>query len=196
MFDSGIKAQTLFKEIENEADIAIDVGNTYFVSWLNTLEQMLYSEIIKEQAEHTFTSAGNAKLQSITVTGDNVRYEDVHAVYADGLQLKETTLASGAVFPNTYFKKANDIAFSDDVTGKTIKIIYIVRPKIKTTSNMSTENVKLPTEFVELAKAKLRGEAYKLANEDGLSAKWLGDYNVLLETFKVWIQNKSPSFGI
>lgn len=196
MFDSGIKAQTLFKEIENEADIAIDVGNTYFVSWLNTLEQMLYSEIIKEQAEHTFTSAGNAKLQSITVTGDNVRYEDVHAVYVGGLQLKETTLASGAVFPNTYFKKANDIAFSDDVAGKTIKIIYIVRPKIKTTSNMSTENVKLPVEFVELAKAKLRGEAYKLANEDGLSAKWLGDYNVLLETFKVWIQNKSPSFGI
>ena len=54
----------------------------------------------------------------------------------------------------------------------------------------------LPPELIDLAKAKLRGEAYKLANEDGLAAKWLNDYNVLLETFKVWIQSKAPAFGI
>jgi hypothetical protein len=54
----------------------------------------------------------------------------------------------------------------------------------------------LPAEFIELAKAKLRGESYKYANEDGLAAKWLNDYNALLETFKVWVQSKSANFGI
>lgn len=193
MFDSGIKAAVLFDDIRNEADISIDIPDSCFVSWLNALEQLIYSEIIKEQAQAELAEG----LSSIEKAGcDSVRYEDIHAVYADGLQLKATTLTSGAIFPNSYYKKDNDIALSDDVGDKAIKIIYFVRPIPKTEANISKTNVMLPPEFIELAKSKLRGESYKLANEDGLAAKWLNDYNVLLETFKVWIQNKSPSFGI
>ena len=54
----------------------------------------------------------------------------------------------------------------------------------------------LPVEFIDLVKAKLRGEAYKLANEDNHAAKWLNDYNTLLETFKAWIADKSANFGM
>ena len=59
-----------------------------------------------------------------------------------------------------------------------------------------TDNVMVPLEFIDLVKAKLRGEAYKLANEDVLSAKWLNDYNILLENFKMWISEKNSNFGI
>ena len=65
-----------------------------------------------------------------------------------------------------------------------------------TSGNFGTEHVKVPAEFIELVSAKLRGEACKLANEDALAAKWLSDYNVLLETFKTWIAGKQPSFGL
>ena len=54
----------------------------------------------------------------------------------------------------------------------------------------------IPLEFIDLVKAKLRGEAYKLVNEDGIASKWLNDYNILLETFKLWITSKSSNFGI
>ena len=45
-------------------------------------------------------------------------------------------------------------------------------------------NVMVPVEFIDLVKAKLRGEAY-VCQRGSLVAKWLNDYNVLLETFKV-----------
>jgi len=54
----------------------------------------------------------------------------------------------------------------------------------------------LPIEFIDLAKAKLRGEAYKVANEDSLAAKWINDYNMLVETFKAWIERERANFGM
>lgn len=193
MFNSNIKVSDLINSIKDEADIALSIPDDSFISWLNSLEQTLYSEIIKEQAECEF----DGDLSSIVKEGcDEVRFEDIHAVYADDIQLKATTLTSGFIFPNTYYKKENNIAFSEDVGDKAIRITYFVRPELKKADNISGTTVMLPPEFIDLAKAKLRGEAYKLANEDGLAAKWLNDYNVLLETFKVWIQSKAPAFGI
>ena len=61
---------------------------------------------------------------------------------------------------------------------------------------IDNSNVMVPLEFIDLVKAKLRGEAYKLANEDDIAAKWLNDYNILLETFKAWISEKSSNFGL
>jgi hypothetical protein len=43
--------------------------------------------------------------------------------------------------------------------------------------------------------AKMRGEAYKIANEDGLAAKWLADYNAQLESFKVWAADRNHRYG-
>ena len=54
----------------------------------------------------------------------------------------------------------------------------------------------VPVEFIDLVKAKLRGEAYKLVNEGEIAAMWLNDYNILLETFKAWISEKAPNFGM
>ena len=79
-----------------------------------------------------------------------------------------------------------------------LSIIYYVRPLPKSIENMNAhnQNIMLPHEFIDLAKTKLRGEAYKLCNEDTLSAKWLADYNALLETFTQWINDKRPNFGL
>jgi hypothetical protein len=55
MFDSGILAEELINEVMGEADIAIPVAKQSLVRELNALERLLYSEIIKEQAEETVT---------------------------------------------------------------------------------------------------------------------------------------------
>lgn len=55
--------------------------------------------------------------------------------------------------------------------------------------------VPLPYEFVELVRCKLRGEAYKLINDDGVAAKWLAEYDVLLENFKTYIEIHRSKYG-
>lgn len=66
--------------------------------------------------------------------------------------------------------------------GDTAEVIYTVRPARFGEAEEALP-VPLPDEFLPLAAAYVRGQAYKLANEDALSAKWLGEYNLLLEEF-------------
>lgn len=201
MFNSGVTVSELIESINMEADISYDIPDESYVSWLNSLEQLLYREVIKEQGSVEVELNGKIL---IGLTGkkdaqgeDELRFEDIHAVYAAGTQLIKSTLASGVIFDNTYYKISGGMGLNlKSPMPEKIKIVYFVRPALKTTENIETDHVMLPIEFIDLAKAKLRAEAYKIANEDNLAAKWLNDYNMLVETFKAWIEGKNAKFGL
>ncbi|MBQ4556519.1 MAG: hypothetical protein IJA60_02595 [Clostridia bacterium] len=205
MFKSTITAKELIAELKNEVDIAIPISDASYVLWLNALEQLLYTEIIQQQkcfAKSIVDSSVHLlSVCDIPVSEDEspVRFEDIYAVYVDDVQLIKSTVASGVIFPNTFFKNGSDIGLNIPEGAKDIKIIYFVKPALKTVDeggNAREECINIPIEFMDLVKAKLRGEAYKTANEDVLAAKWLNDYNILLETFKAWISNKAAQFGM
>lgn len=198
MFNSKITAAEIINQINDEADISYPVPDENYILWLNAVEQLLYTEIIKEQAEITLDgSCGDLIiLNNLPTYGDTIRFEDIYAVYVNDTQLIKSTLTSGVIFPDSYCKIQDNLGLHVRDEPKQIRIIYNIRPVLKTAGNIDTEYIRLPTEFVDLVKAKLRGEAYKLANEDALAGKWLNDYNILLETFKGWISNKQPLFGL
>lgn len=203
MFNSGISLKSLVNELKNEVDIAIPISNASYVTWLNALEQLLYTECIQEQKEIVLgePSENEIDIASLELSEDEspVRFEDIYTIFADGTQLIKTTLTSGAIFPNTFCKKENNICYNTVKQPQELKIIYFVKPALKEVDEsdiIRDGNVMVPIEFVDLVKAKLRGEAYKVANEDALAAKWLNDYNILLETFKVWIAGKASEFGM
>lgn len=196
MFDSYVKARDLINAVKSEVDVACEIPNASYVLWLNALEQLLYGEFIKEQArleikiDDDFN--GCAELNGI-------RFEDIHAVFAGDVQLIKTTALSGVIFPDSYYKTDNKLGVNLQNKHDKLTVIHFVRPELKTvdTADMvSDENVMLPIEFIDLAMAKLRGEAYKVMNEDALAAKWLSDYNILIENFRTWIQLKQPEFGM
>lgn len=200
MFDSGITASALIEQIKDEADIAIPIPDATYVLWLNALEQLLYTELIQEQGKIELDGVNGSVIGIDTLNvpnGENaVRFEDIHAIYADQTQLIESTVASGVIFPDTYYKIGNDIGVNLKKEPEKVKIVYFVKPELKTTDNINVKNVMVPIEFIDLVKAKLRGEAYKVANEGELAAMWINDYNVLLETFKAWLSGKQPEFGL
>lgn len=194
MFDSKITAKKLIETIQSEADIAIDIPNQNYIDWLNALEQLLYREVIQEQALMLFADPGASA--PLCIEDKGIRFEDIHAVYADKTQLIKSTLASGHIFPDSYYKDDNRLGLKLTDDADELKVIYFAKPELKTEDDWNMQNVMLPIEFIDLAKAKLRGEAYKLANEGELAAMWLNDYNAMLEIFKIWIAEKQPKFGI
>lgn len=196
MFNSGISVSKLITELRDEVDVALEIPPSTYLLWLNGIEQLCYSEIIKEQREaKVLNPTTPISMDSITVSEEEapIRFEDVYAVYADGVQLIKTTLASGSIFPDTFYKHNDNLGFNSPYKTKELKIVYFARPKIKTSEE---GNVMIPIEFIDLVKAKMRGEAYKLVNEDALAGKWLNDYNMMLENFKVWCSNKASQFGM
>ena len=204
MFDSGISVKNLIEELKNtEVDIALEIPNATYIQWLNSLQQLLYTEIIKEQKKTIFKSPFDSPISISTIDTESNEnkpmFEDIIAVYANGKQLIKSTLASGVIFQNTFYKNNNNLGVNLKKQADEITMVYIVKPALVTVTEADEiidANVMIPVEFIDLVKAKLRGEAYKLANEDSIAAKWLSDYNILLETFKAWIAEKAPNFGM
>lgn len=203
MFDSGISFKELVDELKNEVDVAIPIPDASYVLWGNSLEHLLYTEIIQEQNKIEIINPDDSPIDlavlDVPSSEAAVRFEDVYTVFADDTQLIKSTATSGVIFPDTFYKTDNKLGYNVTEKPKSLTIVYFVKPVLKTvdeSGGISDGDVMLPIEFIELAKAKLRGEAYKLANEDNLAAKWLNDYNVLLETFKAWISGKQPEFGM
>lgn len=205
MFDSGISVKNLIEELKNtEVDIALEIPNATYVTWLNSLQQLLYTEIIKEQRSVAINATeylNPMEISAIKVSqNENApRFEDIHAIYADGTQLIKSTVTSGVIFPDTFYKNNNNIGYHTRKLPIEFVVIYIVKPALVTVTEddeINDTNVMVPVEFIDLVKAKLRGEAYKLSNEDSIAAKWLNDYNILLETFRAWIVEKSSNFGM
>ena len=201
MFDSGISVKNLVAELISEVDVALDIPNATYVTWLNSLQQMLYTEIIKEQGG-MFLDGDLLNAYKNPLNLNKHRFEDIIAIYVDGVQLKKTSLANSHIFPNTFHKLGeHDVGLNIEKEPQEEFIVVLIQKPDLIQVGENDEipegvNVMLPIEFIDLAKAKLRGEAYKLANEDSIAAKWLNDYNVLLETFKAWIAEKSPNFGM
>ncbi len=205
MFDSGISAADMISELQSEIDVAIPISNKAYVDWLNSLEQLLYTEIIKEQKQITLSSVTDGIIAMSAINNnlpsdeEDIRFEDIYTIYMDKYQLIKSNLTSGTIFLNTWYKKENNVGFGFFKIPEKIDIIYFVKPKLKTVSEngvISGGNVMVPVEFIDLVKSKIRGESYKTANEDTIAAKWLNDYNILLENFKAWVESKAAGFGM
>lgn len=202
MFDSGISAKALIAELQSEVDVALPITNSTYAMWLNSLQWLLYSAIIKEQNDLIIAEPQEDVIQLASLgVSDNeapIRFEDIYAVYADTTQLIKTSITSGFVFPDCFYKKGENLAVKMQKTPDFIKLIYHIKPKlIKVNENDEIQdgNVMIPIEFIELVKSKLRGEAYSLENEYGPASNWLNNYNILLENFKQWLSDKTQQFG-
>ena len=86
MFDSGISVKNLVDELKTtEVDIALDIPDVTYASWINSLQQLLYTEVIKEQKIKTIQMPETnvisiSSLQPAT-NENNPIFEDIYAIY-------------------------------------------------------------------------------------------------------------------
>lgn len=206
MLNSGVSASSLIANLQLENDIALPISNATYTQWLNELQQLLYREIIKEPKKATGanqTAAGLFDLSTLTIATDEatVEFEDVYKVFITTggsseipTELVKMSLDMADAIPYIYFKENNKLGFRPKETSwETIIIYYHVRPKlvaITAPDTIGTGNIMVPHEFLDIVTAKLRGEAYRLTNEDIIAANWLNVYNQRLSDLRTWCESK------
>ena len=206
LYDSAVTTADFILGLRDELDIASIIPDSAFIRWLNTVEQTVYTELIREMRSVHLTvgyvggDTPSFSLSDIVPSNgeDPVIFDDILKVYVDGIELDRVSLISGTTFDNLgmYYIDGGRVMVKTLVPASEVTVIHVVRPVKKAVENgeLPRETVKLPAEWLEIAASRLRGEAYKLANDDNLAAKWLNDYNLDLEQFKVWLK-KNKVYG-
>lgn len=206
LYDSAVTTADFILGLRDELDIASIIPDSAFIRWLNTVEQTVYTELIREmRSVHLTVDYSDGDTPSFSLSDivpsdgeDPVIFDDILKVYVDGIELDRVSLISGTTFDNLgmYYIDGGRVMVKTLVPASEVTVIHVVRPVKKTVENgeLPVETVKLPAEWLEIAASRLRGEAYKLANDDNLAAKWLNDYNLYLEQFKVWLK-KNKVYG-
>lgn len=206
LYDSAVTTADFILGLRDELDIASIIPDSAFIRWLNTVEQTVYTELIREmRSVHLTVGYVDGDTPSFSLSDivpsygeDPVIFDDILKVYVDGIELDRVSLISGTTFDNLgmYYVDGGRVMVKTLVPASEVTVIHVVRPAKKAVENgvLPRETVKLPAEWLEIAASRLRGEAYKLANDDNLAAKWLNDYNLYLEQFKVWL-TKNKVYG-
>lgn len=206
LYDSAVTTADFILGLRDELDIASIIPDSAFIRWLNTVEQTVYTELIREmRSVHLTVDYVDGDTPSFSLSDivpsdgeDPVIFDDILKVYVDGIELDRVSLISGVTFDNLgmYYIDGGRVMVKTLVPASEVTVIHVVRPVKKAIENgeLPDVTVKLPAEWLEIAASRLRGEAYKLANDDNLAAKWLNDYNLYLEQFKVWL-TKNKVYG-
>lgn len=192
MYDCGITAKAFIETVQEEADISAVIPEASWLRWINTVEQFLYAEILAEYVRVEIQYAEEIPLASI---GEGVTYDDIVVVYGDDVELDRAGVIAGSVLtdrPMYWTDYSGNLVLNTPDMPAYLTIIYRLRPSLKVTGD---EMIALPVEWLDMLAARMRSEAYKIANEDGISGKWMQDYNMQLESFKIWASKRNYRYG-
>lgn len=201
MFDSGLTVANFITDLKSEVDISQEIGNSTILRWVSSLEQLLYSDIILFEKYEDVTSLISSNLLyfsdlDVQSWERYPEFDDILKVFCNGVELTKSGPIAGVQFytdKQIYVdNNAGGLEIFPFETPEKVEVIWRNKPAIKSDT---TDDIMVPYEWIEMVYAKLRGECYKLANDDQLAAKWLNDYNNQLESFKVWIAEHRKRFG-
>lgn len=193
MYDCGITAKAFMETVQSEADISAVIPNASWLRWINTVEQFLYAEVLQEYVKAEIPFPGEEF--PVSEIGENVTFDDIISVYGDDVELDKAGVIAGIAVPDRpmyWTDYSGNLHLHPVDTPSVLTVVYRLRPALKVTGD---ENINIPVEWLDMLAARMRGEAYKIANEDGLAGKWLNDYNTQLETFKVWASRRNERYG-
>ncbi len=202
MYHSGMTVSNVLDIVAGEVDIVGRIDASSYCRWISSLEGLIYADILSEErvAEVKADQNGVIPLSLLPVgTGERIPiFDDILKVYRCGDELTRVGLAAFCQFgeDKALYYKNNDGELAVSVYGQGQGDTYLVLWRaIPTVKQNDGEEILLPYEWLDLLLAKLRGEAYKIANDDAQAAKWLGDYNTQMESFRLWAAERRKRYG-
>lgn len=197
MYKSSITAKSLIDRLYAEADFSPVIPVSAYIDWLNALESRLYSEIIKEirAVEANVTVSGTEAYTAMSSIDPGStedypvavpRVQDIVSVMADDVVFERSGGRIVHEIPgNKFYERGGDVVITAATVAmpQKVTVLFTVRPEPKTEENYGTQYIMLPDEFIPMVEAYIRGQLYKVANEDDLAAKWVSEYNTDLQNY-------------
>ena len=202
MYNSSYTAREVLEILRGDVDISLDISDAQILMWLTSIEQMLYAEIICEQRFTRIPYDGAIVKYAILNRGAGEAVpeaRDIVAVFADDIELQRVSGGVGAILHGdrgAWYDAGDEMQLMLPVVPQDILVAHIVRPERFLSDKASDTEVHVPAEFIPMILARLRGEMYKVCNEDNLAAKWLMDYNTEIENFKIWAVRHGRKYGV
>ena len=199
MYHSGFFASDIIETVRSETNDNSSVSEVYFCNWINGVEQLLYSDVIKEQRFCEISFKDRIEFGELPIEAaceDVPRFDDIKHIYgitADGKKVEFEYATAESVFrgvqrDNSYYFNGHTIHISAKGYDKLI-VLWVARPCPKRVmGGKILGSIMLPPEFIEMVYCKLRTEKYRLTNDDALCAKWAEEYNYHLLNFKNFIE--------
>ena len=196
MYGCGITAEDIIKIVDGETNTSPSVTKEAYCAWINATEQLIYSDIIREQRMSEMPFKKEIGFDELSVDlgcEDMPRFDDVLRIYGvkDGerIELEHSDIESvlrGVQADYSYYFNGKELVINGEYDS--VIIVRIARPIPKRVmGDKVIGNIALPYEFADIILCKLRSEKYRLINEDELCAKWTDKYNYALENFKQYI---------
>ncbi|MBQ8859182.1 MAG: hypothetical protein IJ012_05270 [Clostridia bacterium] len=189
MLHSSITVGRLIEQVEKDMGLYEEIDRTVYFDALNECLCRVYGEVIDERAIVACVSKdGKIAYGDISVgTGqDSVRAGDIRSVRYGEKPLQylppDRFGAVKSADGDFYTLQRDGIYLTPTRSTTTLYVTYTVRPQRFGTGDVNGA-VPFPNEYLFCLRAKLRGEAYKLVNEDALAAKWLSEYNEGIAAF-------------
>lgn len=201
MYHSGVSVAEAIGMLTDEVDIVGDIPASSFLRWVSSLEHLIYSDLLADERSADLVAQGDRviPLSELSVAdGEQIpTFDEVTKVYRDGEELTRAGLATVHQFGDDkafYYKKGEALAVSvyGEGEGDTFTVVWRAIPAVKKSTD---DEILVPYAWLDLVLAKLRGEAYKIANDDAQAAKWLGDFNAQMESFRLWASERRKRFG-
>ena len=190
MFLSNCTANELINRVQNELGYANAPDRDFFYTSLNDSLARIYAELISEKRRFAAEAAGvTVDLSAITPQEGcaPTRGADVSAVWSGDRQLRFLPYSMLSLGGKGYYTVAGDLLIlGDGSDGADLSVEAVLRPA-RFTEESGDGCIPFPDEFLSLLACRMRGEALRLSGEDGEAAKWLGEYNTLLEEFSGWL---------
>lgn len=202
MFTSTQKVADFITEISTQMDNVYD--DTAKVSWINEVEQDIYSKIIEDYEEHVFTIATVASNVPIplsyiedakTIT---FLFEDIRKVYvkkASGQYEEYSKTSLAYISANSYYKTDEKLGYFGAANGDSVKVIFRRKPARKAAENKSIDYLNLPDAYLKLYKYYAFAQICFLKREFAEGNNWIAQYNGALQDFITWYNERKTVYG-
>lgn len=208
IFDSGVNVSAFISQMQEEFEPYNGVARWRLVEWINALEQLIYSDIVQYESYGEVEAKLDETYGTQNYLDEDINYisfkihpelsairaGDIFAVKADGVMLASGRDYDSDMIDGTWYDRRGRLHVNVGFRPKVITVYFYARPKLISEENIAERDVHVPPEFIDLFRTRIRGEFYKLVNEDMLAAKWVNEYNAILEDFKEWCKRREELF--